>query len=344
MAKLTADKILYNRMDRLFLLSKAGRFAVANRMLGIQAQFASNPKVSLAIRAKDFSLDGWQDGFVKTWAQRHTLHLLPEPDLGFYLSVRGIPGPYEAYWDLSAEEVSHYAGRISELVAEGISGRSQLKERLRNEGVPPEKLAQAFYGWGGVPYEMARRGRLAYDPGTQKRFVALSGVEGMDTVFARGMAIARYFAGFGPATMEDCVTYLGLRKSEFREAMDAYPPELNSAACDGQAFYWSGRLKSGAPPAACFLAGFDPYILGYRDRRMFTRPEDKLKSVLATGIVMPAVLLCGQVRGIWKGDKTGIVVRMFEPFSKQEIDAVAGKAEMFPAGLFGEGLRFESYA
>ena len=96
--EITKKHLLYWRLRNQFLLSKAGRMEVASKLLGLQAQFANNPKYALQIRASDFSEAAWSENLVKTWSLRHTLHLIPQDELGLYLSARGGGGAWTDMW------------------------------------------------------------------------------------------------------------------------------------------------------------------------------------------------------------------------------------------------------
>ncbi len=75
---MTRKELLLYTLQNQFLLEKAVRREVISGLCGLQAQFANNPRESLRIRAGDFSETAWNNGLLKIWTHRNTIHVVPK--------------------------------------------------------------------------------------------------------------------------------------------------------------------------------------------------------------------------------------------------------------------------
>lgn len=99
----------------------------------------------------------------------------------------------------------------------------------------------------------------------------------------RELAI-RYFTGHGPATLPDFGWWSGLTITEAKKAVAAADGVLFSETIGGTA-YLSGGEKSADDaevPDIALLAGYDEYLLGYKDRSAVLKPEHAPKIVPGT--------------------------------------------------------------
>ena len=185
--KIDEEQLLYTRLKNQFLIERAPCATVVSDLCGLQAQFANNPKYALRIRGSDFDESSWSDGLVKTWSFRKTLHTVRTDELGLFLSARGIPEKWEPAWELKVDRLEHAASFLLEQIRAGTDERENLRKTCREAGFHQEELDKIFHGWGGVFYEMNRRGLIAYQPGTAKKFLSCSGVSFMETNEARAI-------------------------------------------------------------------------------------------------------------------------------------------------------------
>ena len=228
------EELLFDSLRGLHLLAKASKSTVVSDLCGLQAQFANNPKYALRIRASDFSEANWGDGLVKIWSFRSTLHAVRVDEIGLFLSARGVPDAWDDSWTGLKKEIKPYwCDFIYARILEGTSGRDQLKRACLNKGMDQDLLEKVFHGWGGLLKEMSARGMIAYDIGTDKRFVVCRDMEPMDQDEARTALIRRYFTSYGPATIADCATFTGFMLRETRRLIEQSGMPLESALCDG---------------------------------------------------------------------------------------------------------------
>ncbi|MDR1570538.1 MAG: winged helix DNA-binding domain-containing protein [Oscillospiraceae bacterium] len=330
-----AQTLLAIRMRRLHIIDRATSHQITSDLMGMQAQFANNPKNALRIRATDYHAERWSDSLVKIWSFRHTLHDVLSSEVGLYLSARGKPETWENSWGIPADRMRDHAARFMDMLEEGVSTRSALKRRFAQAGVERDELERVFYGWGGLLYEMNQRGMIAMHPDTEKRFVPLENVEWMDKYKARAILFRRYFQTYGPASVYDLAAFMGLRMSEVNETLRADFPPLESVEYNGQTLYYLGDIMSNgespSPPDCRFLTGFDAIIMGYKDRSFIIDERNKRDLITNTGIVFPSVLLNGRLRARWKLSGDTLNITPFDKLTKTQrarIERAARKAFM----------------
>lgn len=320
---MTSNPLLYASLLGTHSLSRAPRLDVVRDLLGLQAQFASNPPLSLMLRASDFSESDWDAGLVKLWTHRGTIHVLRRDELGLYLSAADMAGEFhDGWWGMTGSEQARWAPFIAEQIAAGNDARDGLKRACLDAGMDESLLQKAFYGWGGLIKEMAWRGMLVCSPGTQKRYALPGPVEWMDRDDARRILVRRYFETFGPATRKDCAAFFGYPMAQLRPVLDSVTEELLCTQIGKERYYHAQPLEDGDVPECVLLPGFDQLVMAYRDRSRFIAPKHLRQVVNAAGIVFPVVIVRGMVRAKWKlkGDCAEIVP--FERLYKKDEAAI----------------------
>ncbi|MGI6201171.1 MAG: DNA glycosylase AlkZ-like family protein [Christensenellales bacterium] len=327
---MTARELLLATLERQYLLHKGDRLTVMADLCGLQAQFAGNPRLALQLRAQDFHPDTWQEGLVKVWTHRNTLHAVRRDELGLYLSAKDQAGPWEdSWWGVPKAVKPYWSEVIREQVAAGNDTREGLKAACRARGMDEPLVQRVFHGWGGLIKEMAMadRGLIAYAMGTDKRFVLPGPVNWMDRDAARLTLLARYFTHFGPATLADCAAFTGYGVTETRRLVGLGALPLREVDCGGaRCFYLGALAQSRGLPACVLLAGFDQVLLGYRDRGRVMRREDQPKVITCSGIVFPTILLNGRLRARYKVVAGGVQVTPFEPLSDRAQGLIRAQA------------------
>ncbi|HPT82719.1 MAG TPA: winged helix DNA-binding domain-containing protein [Limnochordia bacterium] len=326
------EQFLYASLCNLHLLQKRDTATVVADLLGLQAQFANNPKYALRIRAADYHEDSWHKSLLTTWTFRGTLHAVLKEELGLFLAAVGLPDTWDDRWDLDPKLKAHWAEKLWEWIASGITERSALKEKCLAAGLDQDTLNRVFHGWGGLLRDMCSRGMIAYAPGTAKHFVPCFDVPFPDRHSARVEIIRRYFRSFGPATFGDCAYFTGWRVREVTALVEAAALPLKSISYQGKEYYYLQELPArGAIPDCLLLAGFDQLVMGYRDRSRFLDEEDKSKVITNTGIVFPTILLGGRLKARWKKERSKLLVTPFRSLSRREQELITEKARaVFP--------------
>ena len=323
------ELLLYNSLRNLHLLERAPKAEILRDLMGLQAQFSRNPQISLRLRASDYSEDTWDDGLVKVWSHRGTIHVLPEEELGLHLSAKGQPLPFrENYWRLSVAEQELWAPFLVQQISEGNDTRDGLKAACTAAGMSEDLLGRVFYGWGGLIQEMAWRGMLVCCTGTDKRYRIPKAVQFVDPTEAKRTLIRRYFTVYGPATVQDCTTFFGEKAAVLRPLLAEILPEMRCTEIGGVKYYHGRELvMDGEIPPCVLIPGFDQLVLGYRDRSRMIDKQHARKLTNVAGIVFPAVLLRGRIRARWKLEKETVVITPFEKLLKKDEAAIRRTAK-----------------
>lgn len=303
---------LSNVLKRLYLTDKETMKQVTADLLGLQAQFNANPYYSLKIRSKDYNEIKVVEDYVKTWSFRGTIHLVHKDDLNLHLSARGHTD-WSDYWGMKATEKQSWADFILSEIKAGKTTRNQLKESCLHQNLSEEHFSAVFHGWGGLLQEMCLQGIIAYQPTNKKEFIILDPVTFIDQSEARAEVIKQYFATYGPATLNDCAYFTSYKITEIKGLIEKFQIELNRLEIEKKTYYYLGELLSGVEvPEIILLAGFDPLILGYKDKSRFIDETLRYKYVTNTGIIFPGILINGKLGARWQKNRNTIIVKPYQ--------------------------------
>ena len=324
------ELLLYNSLKGLHLLDRTDTHTVVSDLMGLQAQFANYPRVSLRIRAADYTEADPCRGLVKIWSHRGTMHLVPEDELGLHLSALDNNGPFlEGCWGISRADAERWAPFIEAEIRQGNNTRDGLKAACVDAGMGEELLYHVFYGWGGLIREMVTRGRIVCGTGTRKEYFIPRAVTWMDRDEARRIFLRRYFQHYGPATVADCRSFFAnWKKPDMDPLLRELLPELVCTVIEGRAYYSLREPVTDAELPPCVLVpGFDQLVLGYRDRdRMIDRIYLKELTNIS-GIVSPSILLRGRIRARWKLTGSEVQVTFFDKHLKKDEAAIRRKVK-----------------
>lgn len=317
------EMLLYNSLLSAHSLVRAPKEAVARDLCGLQAQFSRNPQISLRLRACDYSAGTWDEGLVKIWSHRGTIHMIRREELGLYLSAADNGGPFrDGGWGMSADEQVRWSAFIREQIGLGNNARDGLKDACLRAGMSDGLIQKVFYGWGGLIKEMCWRGMLVCGTGTDKRYHLPGGVRWMDRDDARRILVRRYFETFGPAARRDCAAFFGYPAAELKPILDEILPQMQETVIGGVKYYHAKPLSEGEIPPCVLLPGFDQLVLAYRDRdRLFDRAHAR-KVINQAGIVFPLAVLRGRARARWKLENERVIVVPFERLLKKDEAAI----------------------
>lgn len=112
----------------------------------------------------------------------------------------------------------------------------------------------------------------------------------------------RYFAGHGPATLQDFIWWSGLPVGQARQALESVKRDLRSETVVSATYWFSGGLSVSPsdPDSACLLPAFDEFLIGYKDRRASLPHGSRPKAVSSNGIFRPIMVVNGRIIGTWK--------------------------------------------
>jgi hypothetical protein len=143
----------------------------------------------------------------------------------------------------------------------------------------------------------------------------------------------RYFAGHGPATLQDLMWWSGLPAGMLKPAIASAARELTETVVDGVS-HWSAPGIEPALPGVYLLPNFDEYLVGYRDRGAAASRESMGHvNPGANGIFYAVVVIDGAVRGTWRRafEKGRVVVSAaaIDAFSERQRRGIARAAARY---------------
>lgn len=298
-----AEKILRRRMHGLYLSRSCGDLTrLAHELLGMHCWFHRNVAFSAVIRGAE--LAGWKHALTKTWLYRGTLHGVPMEDLPDLLALHAGEGRWEAPYREIAE-------RAMRLMEDGVYSRAEMRRIFAGDYDQPT-IDRALSPWGGVFCELARMGKVAFRDMTSRDFDLIDAepVKTVEQVLPE--LLNRFFAAYGPATLNDAAWFFGLRGAD-RQRLSALNLEgYERWEYEGKTYYSMATCDESDIPELTLLSGFDPYIVSYAERSMMLPDEYKREVILKSGICLPAIAVNGQVAGLWNIKKGEPEVAFFK--------------------------------
>lgn len=347
MAK-TLDRRTLNRalLARQHLLRRADISVpqALHRLVALQAQAAPAPYFALWTRLETFTQQDLSArledlSVARGTLMRGTLHVAMAADfaavrpliqrgLDRFLTDGGVHG--RALAGLDQAEIT---GAARDLLRQGPLTAAQLRESLaaRWPDRDPQALAMAarihlpmlqlpprgLWGRGGQPTLAAMADRLkSPDP---------------DPTLAD--LVRRYLAAFGPASVADAQTWLGLsRLAATFEALRSSLVVLRDEA--GQELFdlpEADRPSGEAEAPVRFLGEFDNVLLAHDDRSRIMSAEHKRRLYTVNGILRAAVLVDGFTAGRWRiedGKAESVLrIELFGKAAKSVTRALAEEGE-----------------
>jgi hypothetical protein len=328
---------------------EASPSAILRQVLGLQAQLLSAATLGLRargtrVRSQDVSRALVQDrSIVRTWLMRGTLHLVAADDFGW---LQGLLGPIFAAGNrarltqlgLDPELKQRGVAVLRRVLSNGPLTRYQIVDRLRHAGINLDAKSQAPIH---LIQQAAFQGVLCLGPDQdgEPAYVLVDDwigqVRPRPLDAALGEMARRYFTAYGPATVEDLVTWSGLPVGQARRALEVGRHGLQEVKVRGQsAFVPTNRLagwrrRSAAAPAVRLLPAFDTYLLAYRSRDLAVPAALQRRLQRGGGWLHPAVLVDGRAIGAWTlaraARQARIVIEPYERLNDQMRSGIEGE-------------------
>ncbi len=251
---------------------------------------------------------------LRTWPMRGTVHLVPPRDARWMLDLMGarpLAGAAKRRAFLGLPDDT--AERAVDVLGTTLAGGKRL---TRAECLAA--LADAGIGgnenWGyHLLWYASQRGVTCIAPnvGKEQTFVLLDDWVPNPNQPSRDEALAtiatRYVRSHGPATRQDFAGWTGFGAAEARAALALATDAVGVATLDGQEVLVAPELLDLLPSTddladtdVWALAGFDEFLLGYKDRSLVLG-EGHLKAVIpgSNGVFRPTIVRGGQVVATW---------------------------------------------
>ncbi len=302
--------------------------AAVERLVGLQAQLALPPYVGLWTRLRDFrreDLAGLIESriVVKATLMRATLHLFTADD---YLRFRTTLGPVLTG---AGAAIAKQRGGNFELGRLLAAARRYIGEKPRTFAEISEMVARLMPGQdvGVLRYTVRTHLPLVQVPissgwsySSKPEFTLAESWIGRPINPQDNLRelIFRYLSAFGPASVTDMQTWLGLK---LKEAFEKLRPELQTYRDEGRRELFDlpdlSLPAEDAPAPVRFLPEFDNLLLSHSNRTRVIADEYRSKVYLPGLRVAATILVDGFVRGAWKIEKTKTAATLvIEPFDK----------------------------
>ena len=268
--------------------------------IGLRTRSATESDVEKALAERSI---------VRTWPARGTLHFVAAQDVRWMLELlapRVISGNAGRYRQLGLDEDTFSQSR--KVVTKLLQGSNQMTRQGLLQALQQARISTA--GQRGIHMigRLALEGLICFGArqGKQQTFALLEEWVPQAMHIGRDQALAeltrRYFTSHGPATLNDFVWWSGQTISDARAGLEIAGPSLSCQIVDGQT-YWhsqSNSITSEVAPTTFLLPAFDEYLVGYKDRSAVLDPRHVRQINAGGGMLSPAIVIDGQVAGIWK--------------------------------------------
>lgn len=337
---MTNEEIKLRQLTNQYLVTPAEKMTVVRNLCGIQSQFMGNALHSLKIRCTDYEEATLKDGLVKNWTIRGTVHIFAEEDLPLFLHCNdGLDyrrNEWSGYtfwnqrekWALTPERQQYLSDVILKSLETRSYTRDELKQICRDHGMTQPEEDSMFDQWGGGIRELCERGFMNYIVQEQKAYCLSPAFVPMPEEEAKLEIARRYFTHIAPATIRDAMYYFKTSAAQVKKWLSNLP--VTSCECSGKTYYYieNGKTYNQSIPECLFLAGFDQLMLGYEKKEsLYLKPENLRRIFNLAGIVMPSLMLNGEVVGKWKKKNRTLSIELFEPVAQSDISVIKEKAD-----------------
>lgn len=233
-------------------------------------------------------------------------------------------------------------------VEDAIDGKTMTATEIK-KALPADVVARLGQAWSYVVPQMCADGRLvraAVRGGWKSDMYAyarfdqwLPGIDLNSATREDGQVIVAraYLDDYAPATAADVRWWSGFSKPEATRALDALADELVTIDVDGTPYLMLAAnldaLRAAPdqlPRGVRLLPIWDAYLMAYKDRTRYLRPEHYDRVYDKVGNATSVLLVDGRVGGVWdmSEDKGSLEVKaaLFEPDDDSVWQALADEA------------------
>jgi hypothetical protein len=345
-----ADRILKLRelnratLSRQMLLAREALPvpAAIERLVGMQAQLASAPYVGLWTRLGDFKREDLAGQIrkrkvIKATLMRATLHLCTAEDYARFRTTLqpvlvGIAsaGAKRLGAEFDLEKVLKAARKF---IGEKPRGFAEISEMLAKLIPDADVGAMRYSVRTHIPLvQVPISGGWSYS--NKPEFTLAEEWIGRKTAPKDNLPelVTRYLAAFGPASVADAQTWLGMK---LKDTFENLKPQLQTYRGEGRTELFDLPDKplpaEDVPAPVRFLPEYDNLLLSHSNRTRVVADEYRPKVFLPGLRVAATILVDGFVRGAWKVEKTktaaALVIEPFDKLTKKDRAALTEEGE-----------------
>ena len=336
---MTTEELKLRQLANQYLITPADKMTVLHNLCGVQAQFMANAMHALKIRCSDYLEDTVKEGLVKNWTVRGTVHVFAEDDLPLFIHCHDgqdyLRNDWHGKsfwnqrdtWALTPERQAYFVNVILDALKRSELTREELKDVCRQKGMTEPEESSMFDQWGGGIREMCERGFMNYVVQEKKAFCLSPAFTPIPEREAKLEMARRYFTHMGPSTVHDAMYYFHATAAQVRDWLARLP--VSAAECEGRTYYYIDNDQSydQGIPKCLFLAGFDQLLLAHEKEESLFLSRENMRTIFnLAGIVMPAILIDGEVVGKWKKKNEKLMITMFKSVTKWEKNIISDHA------------------
>lgn len=314
-------------------------------LIGVQAQELPSATQAIQPRSRNLMAADVAAARVEarsviwTWCMRGTLHLIARADAGWLLPLFGpayIQKGGRRFAELGIDEDNgpRAVAAIERMLAEeGPLTRAEIRGRLAAQRFPFEGQATYYLMWRAALSALACYGPERDGEATFVRLADWTPVAPVGGEDVPGELARRYLGGYGPASLDDFSTWMGLGKSTARQGFEAIADERLGVEYEGETLWLlnqhADRLDAPRPaaPLVRLIPAYDAYLLGYTRRDFLVADEYAKRIHPGGGLIRPTVLVDGQAAGTWKSKAANgrlrVTVSPFEPLGEAAAHGLA---------------------
>ncbi|MGC4942085.1 DNA glycosylase AlkZ-like family protein [Kribbella sp. DT2] len=329
--RITSEQAVAYRLLANHLIDRLPRGAYAEAAYaGLQDTAPRDALLALHARVTDCAPAAWEDpALIQTYSPRAAVHVLPAKDFGVF-TVGRLPCD-----DAAAKHLDDVATAICRALGGHEVRATELAGRYRTE--PPRPRGREL----DELRPACATGRIALRWTTSALWVHEVPRPDLDRTEARRELLHRHLRRFAPTTPQAFAWWAGLSAPDARSTWALLADELVEVDLDGTRA-WIHQADEPAfsgvpePHGVRLLVEPDLRLLG-RDRSGLFAGPGKRPLTPATDTFHPnGVLVDGRIVGAW-GRKGGRVsVKLSEPLTAAQRDAVSAEATSFPIPGAGE--------
>lgn len=322
---ISVEQVRWFRLQRAGLVTPfPNAETAAAALFGVQAQILPAAGLALWNRTSGLSERQFSDllferrTLVKLWGQRNTLHLYSSQDWPLLYAARSIN---KTWWerDLDEQQLREYEAVI-EQIALLLRERPTIgRNDLRTAGFALQD--HHFSAWGGVFADLVRRGYACHAGRVgneghfahRERWLPDLVWDPPSAEEANLTVMRRFFAAYGPATLQDFAYWRAVAVANAREWLTALRAELVEVEVAGQRQWALAEdlplLQETPPPAAAWpvrlLYRFDPYLLAHKEKSWVVDDPFYARVWRPAGHIEGIVLVHGRAAATWRYDRKG---------------------------------------